>query len=67
MAIVVDNKYGIGETVYLITDKEQLPRIVYCFLVYRSEILYRLATGIVTSDHYDFEISTEKNVLTEVT
>jgi len=66
MAIVTDNKYNIGDTVYLVTDKEQLPRVVYCFLVYRQEIIYRLASGIVTSDHYDFEISDTKNILVDV-
>lgn len=67
MAIVIDNKYSIGDTVYLVTDKEQLPRIVFCFIVYRQEIIYRLATGTVTSDHYDFEISDTKNILADVT
>ena len=67
MAIVIDNKYQIGDTVYLVTDKEQLPRIVFCFIVYRSDIIYKLATGTITSDHYDFEITDEKNTLVNVT
>lgn len=67
MAIVIDNKYNIGDTVYLKTDPEQLPRIVFCFVVYRQEIIYKLATGIVNSDHYDFEISDTKNILVDVT
>lgn len=63
MAIIIDNKYNIGDTVYLITDKEQLPRIVFCFIVYRQEIIYRTAAGTVTSDHYDFELTETKNIL----
>lgn len=66
MAIVIDNKYNIGDTVYLITDKEQLPRMVFSFVVYRNEIVYRLATGGTSSDHYDFEISDTKNILADV-
>lgn len=61
--MVLDNKYEIGQTVYLITDSEQLPRIVFCFIVYRNELLYRLATGTTTSEHYDFEISETKNLI----
>jgi len=61
--MIVDNKFEIGETVYLKTDKEQLPRLVYRFLVYKSDILYGLTQGTGTSEHYDFEISTEKNIL----
>jgi hypothetical protein len=65
MAIVIDNKWDIGDTVYLKTDKEQLPRIIFRFIVYRNEILYELATGTINSSHYDFEISSDKNILIE--
>lgn len=67
MATVIDNKYEIGDTVYLITDKEQMARLVYSFIVYRNEILYTLATGITNSNHYDFEITDTKNILADVT
>ena len=67
MALVIDNKYNIGDTVYLITDKDQLPRMVYRFIVYRNEVLYTLATGTINSDHYDFEICDTKNILADVT
>lgn len=61
--MVIDTKYNIGDTVYLVTDKDQLPRIVFCYIVYRSEIIYRIATGTTTSDHYDFELSDTKDIL----
>lgn len=63
MSKILDNKYEIGETVYLVTDPEQIPRMIYCFLVFRNEILYKVACGVTSSDHYDFELSTEKSVL----
>ena len=61
--MVIDNKYEIGDTVYLVTDKDQEPRLVHGFKVFRSEILYCLCYGITTSEHYDFEMSETKNVL----
>jgi len=61
--MVIDNIYEIGEVVYLKTDQQQLPRIVYCIKVYKNEFIYELASGTTTSSHYDFEISKEINVL----
>lgn len=63
MGMVVDNKFSHGEIVYLKTDKEQLPRMVYCIKVFQGEILYECVCGTITSAHYDFELSTEINVL----
>lgn len=63
MSKILDNKYEIGDTVYLKTDTDQLPRMVYCFMVYRNEILYKVACGTAISEHYDFELSTERSVL----
>lgn len=61
--IVVENKYEKGEVVYLKTDKDQLPRMVYGFEVNGSDVLYKLVCGTLSSAHYDFEISIEKDVL----
>lgn len=62
--MVVDNKYEIGNTVYLKTDPEQLQRIVYGIQLFRGgELLYMLASGTITSNHYEFEISEAENVI----
>lgn len=62
--IVIENKYEIGDTVYLKTDAEQQARIVICFKVYKAgEIMYELVSGTIQSSHYDFEISSEKNLI----
>jgi hypothetical protein len=63
MSKIMSNIYEIGDTVYLKTDEHQLPRIVFCFKVYENDLLYELVCGTVTSAHYYFEISKEKNVL----
>lgn len=65
--MVIDTKYEIGEAGYLKTDRDQVPRLVYAFLVFRSEIIYRLAYGTTTSEHYDFEISREKDTVLSTT
>lgn len=63
MSKILSNKHEIGDIVYLKTDPEQQPRIVYCFKVYKNDMLYEIVCGTVTSAHYDFELSLEKNVL----
>lgn len=63
--IVVDNIFEIGEIVFLKTDRDQIPRIVFGFDVSGgiNQIIYRLAAGTLVSNHYDFEISREPNVI----
>lgn len=67
MGLLVDNKFYFGEVVYLKTDKDQNPRIVYCMKVFKNETLYDLACGTTVSSHYEFEISKEINVLMQTT
>jgi hypothetical protein len=60
--MLIENKYEIGDMVYLITDKEQLSRIVFGLTVYATgECLYKLACGTQISEHYSFELSLEEN------
>ncbi len=64
MSKVIDNKYEIGEEIYLKTDDEQLRRIVFAFVVTKDSVLYRCCCGVQVSDHYDFELSKTKNYTT---
>lgn len=62
--IVIDNKYEIGDIVYLKTDADQLARIVTSIQVFKvGELIYKLACGINESPHYDFEISKEPDLV----
>lgn len=62
--MVIDNRYEIGQTVYLKTDSEQLQRIVYGIQLFRGgELLYMLASGTITSNHYEFEIIETEDVV----
>lgn len=64
---VVDNAYEFGQTVYLKTDVEQKPRMVTGFLIRPISCTYELTQGTQISWHYDFEISTEKDVMATTT
>lgn len=63
MKITIDIAHKIGQSVYLKTDPEQQERIVVGYILSPGELLYRLACGAEVSNHYDFEIIREKDVL----
>lgn len=65
--MIIDNKFNFGQMVYLVTDTEQLKRIVIGIWVKPNEILYQLQTGTSYSWHYDIEISPEKDIVTTIT
>lgn len=68
MAIIIENKFDFGDIVYLKTDKDQLPRVVVSFSVFKAgELLYKIVSGTTESSHYDFEISKEENILLTTT
>lgn len=61
--MVIDNKYEIGQAVYLITDVYQSKRMVTGLLVRPGgNLIYELSVGKECSNHYDFEISDEENI-----
>lgn len=62
--MVIDNKFNLGDKVYLETDKEQSERIVTGLRVGKYDIVYQLNCGETESCHYDFEITTERNIIT---
>lgn len=64
--ITIDNKFEIGDIVYLKTDTDQKQRLVYAFEVTNRDTMYKVACGTDISTHYEFEISVEKNVLVDV-
>jgi len=60
-------KYEIGQTVYLITDKEQTKRVITGITIRPTGVIYDLAAGTANSWHYEMEITNEENVLVKVT
>lgn len=61
--MVIDNKFDFGDIVYLATDIEQLPRIVTRIYIDPNYLCYELSCGTTTSNHYELEITAEKNTL----
>jgi|JI61114DRNA_FD_contig_121_27001_length_1408_multi_2_in_0_out_0_2 hypothetical protein len=65
--MIIENKFNIGETVYLVTDEDQKPRIVTGINVTANGLRYNLVNGITDTYHYELEMSSEKNILTKIT
>lgn len=61
--MIVDNKFKIGERVYLATDPEQLVRIVSGIMVRQGTLIYELSCGERATNAYDFEISSERDTV----
>lgn len=59
----INNKFELQQCVFLITDTEQLTRIITGIQISSDSILYRLACGVNDSWHFEYEIVEEKNYL----
>ncbi len=65
--MVIDNKFNNGQIVFLITDAEQLERMVTVIQVTADKgIIYQLSCGSQTSWHYDVEIASCKDIAKEL-
>ena len=54
----------IGETVFLITDPDQFPRLITgIFLSGDKQVTYSLSLESEVSNHFDFEISRGRTIL----
>jgi len=59
--MVIDNKFEIGQFVYLTTDREQLKRVITGINIKpNGGMLYQLQSGTVETYHYELELATEK-------
>ena len=65
--MLIENKFELGEIVYLKTDNDQSDRMVIGISVRPAGLLYELSFGSVCSWHYEMEITEEKNVLKSTT
>lgn len=60
----INTKYNIEDTVYLVTDSEQLERTITAITIYPNNlIMYELMCGVEQSEHYEFEITEEPNII----
>lgn len=67
MSMLVNSMYDWGDIVFLKTDIDQHQRIITGIKpTPAGNIIYSISCGTITSEHYDFELSVEKNVLVTV-
>jgi hypothetical protein len=60
----IETKYNIGDVVFLMTDTEQLQRIVTGVLFRpNNSIIYYLTCGATETTHYELEMVSEKNIM----
>lgn len=60
----ITTKYNIEDSVYLVTDSEQVERIITAITIYPNNlIMYELMCGVEQSDHYEFELSDKVDVI----
>lgn len=64
---IIEAAYDFGDLVYLKTDREQCLRMITRINVAPSGITYEATCGTQTSWHYEFELSTEKDILQTTT
>ena len=62
MKITREFKYRIGELVYIIHDPEQQLRMITAIKMRKHDYLYEIALGVTDSMHFEFELTTEKQI-----
>ena len=61
---MISNKYNIGDTVYLKTDKDQLPRLITSITIYpNNNFTYLLSCGVDSTWHYEMEVSDVRDIM----
>lgn len=61
--MIIDNKFNIGDRVYLVTDKEQLPYMVVEIYVGLGALSYKIVSGCFDYTAYEMELSAERDTL----
>lgn len=57
----IDNKFNIGDHVYIITDIEQQVGVITSIMVTQGDLVYFVSRDNITDRFYDFELSLEKD------
>lgn len=64
----IETKYNIGQIVYLITDVDQIDRMVTSITVNpKNSIVYSLSCGTACTSHYEMELSEIKDLVKSLT
>ena len=64
MNMTINNKFNIGDLIYLNTDEEQLLRQITGITINPDlSLIYNIIQGLEISRHYEIEMTKEKNTL----
>jgi hypothetical protein len=59
----IENKFNIGDHVYIITDTQQDLGIITSIMITQGDLIYFVSRDNAIDRFYDFELSLEKNQL----
>jgi len=59
--MTINNKFDIGDHVYIITDKEQDMGIITGILINPRDVIYFVSRDNDVGKFYDFELSKDEN------
>lgn len=63
----IETNFDIGEIVYLITDNEQLGRMITAIKITgNNNVTYLLSYGTSETWHYEIEFSLEENIIKRI-
>lgn len=62
MKMTIEPVFAIGQIVFLRTDPDQLVRMITGIKVCPGYLLYCVSICSEETNHYDFEVSTEKDL-----
>ena len=59
----IDNKFNIGDHVYIITDPEQMKGIITAIIISSKDVIYQVSRDTHSERFFDFELSYDKDKL----
>ena len=59
----IENKFNIGDFVYLVTDDEQKKRLITSIKISPNGITYELTQSTLSEWYFDIEFSLDKDIL----
>ena len=65
--MLIDNKFNIGDTVYLKTDQDQRECLIVGIDIRPNCLTYLISYGNEHGEHYEIELSKIKNTLKKIT
>ena len=58
-----ETKFAIGQIVYVRMDKEQTERLLLEIRITPGSVIYSVSDGYSISEHYDLELSHERDMV----